>query len=253
MEAKALLRRPPRRAALHGRHRRLRWRHPAVRVRPEPPGPARRPHPAVLVPGHDHPDHQRRRLRAARPLHGRADADNERWQDWDNRELLQGQNTMQGFDSDWQALTGAPGSTECIEGWRGSTPLAMNPTFGLAAEHGTGRRPVRPGQILAELGAGEPGYPEDFPDLGRLPAHPRGPRASGWTGRTGRTSRTSTASTRPPASPGCRGTTSASSMAPVRGPGAHHPRGVPRPQRPGRHLGRARGRRPESPAAWSRP
>ena len=95
------------------------------------------------------------------------DADNERWQDWDNRELLEGQNTLQGFESDWQELTDAPGSTECIEGWRGSTPLAMNPTFGLAAEMDQVVLPYV-GEILARQAAGEPAYPEDFPDLGRL-------------------------------------------------------------------------------------
>ena len=56
---------------LHGRHRRLRRRHPAVPLRPEPPGPARRRDPDALLPRHGHADHPRRRLRAARALHGR--------------------------------------------------------------------------------------------------------------------------------------------------------------------------------------
>ena len=60
-----------RRAALHGRRGRLRRRDPAVRVRPEPQRPARRRHPAVLVSRHGHADDPRRRLRAARALHGR--------------------------------------------------------------------------------------------------------------------------------------------------------------------------------------
>ena len=59
-------------AALHRRPRRLRRRDPAVRLRPEPPGPDhRRRDPAVLVPRHGHADDPRRRLRAARALHGR--------------------------------------------------------------------------------------------------------------------------------------------------------------------------------------
>ena len=65
------LRRALRRAAVHGRHRRLRRRDPAVPVRPEPPRPARRRDPDALVPRHGHPDHPHRRLRAARALHGR--------------------------------------------------------------------------------------------------------------------------------------------------------------------------------------
>ena len=65
------LRRAVRRAAVHGRHRRLRRRHPAVPLRPEPPGPARRRDPDALLPRHGHADHPRRRLRVARALHGR--------------------------------------------------------------------------------------------------------------------------------------------------------------------------------------
>ena len=38
----------------------LRRRHPAVRLRPEPPRPLGRRHPAVLLPGHGHPDDPRR-------------------------------------------------------------------------------------------------------------------------------------------------------------------------------------------------
>ena len=57
-----------RRAALHGRRRRLGRRDPAVRLRPEPSGPARRGDPAVLVPRHGHADDPRRRLRAARAV-----------------------------------------------------------------------------------------------------------------------------------------------------------------------------------------
>ena len=64
------VRRALRRAALHGRRGRLRRRDPAVRLRAEPPGPDRRGHPAVLVPRHGHADDPRRRLRAARELHG---------------------------------------------------------------------------------------------------------------------------------------------------------------------------------------
>jgi len=95
------------------------------------------------------------------------DGDNPRWDDWDNRQIIQGQNTIEGFTSEWQARTGATGSSECIEGWRGATPLAMNPTFGLAVGMDEVIMPFV-GELLAKLGAGQPVYPDDFPDLGRL-------------------------------------------------------------------------------------
>ncbi|MEZ5239304.1 MAG: DUF6351 family protein [Microthrixaceae bacterium] len=95
------------------------------------------------------------------------DGDNARWRDWDQRKLLQGQNTIEGFESDWQELTGASGSSECIEGWRGATPLALNPTFGLATGMDDALLPYAD-ELLARAAAGEPAVPEDFPDLGRL-------------------------------------------------------------------------------------
>ena len=95
------------------------------------------------------------------------DAANLRWDDWDNRKLIEGLNSIQGYTSDWQARMGATGSSECIEGWRGSTPLAMNPTFGLAPGEDTAVVAFLP-EILAKIGAGQPAYPDDFPDLGRL-------------------------------------------------------------------------------------
>ena len=57
-----------RRARLHGGRGRIGRRHPAVRLRPEPPGADRRRHPPVLVLRHGHPDDPRRRLRAAGAL-----------------------------------------------------------------------------------------------------------------------------------------------------------------------------------------
>jgi hypothetical protein len=89
------------------------------------------------------------------------DAGNPRWRDWDNRKLIEGNNSIEGFTSDWQARTAATGSSECIEGWRGSTPLAMNPTFGFSP----GMDDVVP-LYLDDVLAGR--YPEEFPDLGRL-------------------------------------------------------------------------------------
>jgi len=95
------------------------------------------------------------------------DGSNPRWQDWDHRKILQGQNTIEGFESDWQRLTGDTGSSECIEGWRGATPLALNPTFGLAVDM---EKAIAPHQdeLIAKILAGQPPVPDDFPDLGRL-------------------------------------------------------------------------------------
>jgi len=68
------------------------------------------------------------------------------WADWDRRELLQGLNSVEGYlGSNARALNEAKdllqaqlgidlprqsGSSECIEGWLGLLPLAMNPLFG---------------------------------------------------------------------------------------------------------------------------
>lgn len=93
--------------------------------------------------------------------------DPDRWADWDQRRILQGQNTIEGFTSSWQARTGDTGSSECIEGWRGATPLAMNPNFGLATGMEKAFVPYLT-EILTELNAGRAPYPADFPDLGRL-------------------------------------------------------------------------------------
>ena len=95
------------------------------------------------------------------------DAANPRWADWDDRKIIQGQNTIEGFSSDWQARTGDTGSSECIEGWRGATPLAMNPNFGLATGMDDAVMPYL-GELLAKVGAGQPVYPDDFPDMGRM-------------------------------------------------------------------------------------
>ncbi len=55
------------------------------------------------------------------------DADNPRWQDWDQRELLEGLNAHPTLPNRYRG--GAPGLSECVNGWRGLTPLAMNPLF----------------------------------------------------------------------------------------------------------------------------
>ncbi len=66
------------------------------------------------------------------------DKDNPKWKLWSNRREVEGLNAIDGFtDSSWDFLgegkpTGSnagPGSSECIEGWRGLTPLAVNPLW----------------------------------------------------------------------------------------------------------------------------
>jgi hypothetical protein len=57
------------------------------------------------------------------------DAANPKWRDWDQREWLIGLNGNAAFPNPY---TGQPGSDECVNGWRGLTPLAMNPLFGTA-------------------------------------------------------------------------------------------------------------------------
>jgi hypothetical protein len=91
---------------------------------------------------------------------------NARWLDWDQRRLVQGLNSIHGFTSSWQQRTGAGGSTECVEGWRGLTPLAMNPLFGFAS----GMDNVLPaylGELLMKIIGGQRPIPDDFPDVGR--------------------------------------------------------------------------------------
>jgi Tannase-like family of unknown function (DUF6351) len=64
------------------------------------------------------------------------DRGNPKWQTTKNRTLLVGLNAEDSvpdplipFKNRWGYAT-APGSTECINAWRGLTPLAMNPRFG---------------------------------------------------------------------------------------------------------------------------
>jgi hypothetical protein len=54
------------------------------------------------------------------------DGDNPKWQDWENRTALIGLNASATVGNPY---TGQPGSTECVEGWRGLTPLALNPQW----------------------------------------------------------------------------------------------------------------------------
>ena len=57
------------------------------------------------------------------------DAGNPRWQNWDNRTLLEGMNAR---DDLFNPYTQSEGLSECVNGWRGLSPLALNPHYGRA-------------------------------------------------------------------------------------------------------------------------
>lgn len=53
-----------------------------------------------------------------------------KWATWSNRTILQGMAAWDDLPNPY--FDGAPGLTECINGWRGLSPLALNPHFGTA-------------------------------------------------------------------------------------------------------------------------
>ena len=58
-----------------------------------------------------------------------------KWIDWSSRTRLEGLNAINGFPNPYLPLLppGFPsGSSECINGWRGLSPLVLNPAFGTA-------------------------------------------------------------------------------------------------------------------------
>ena len=55
------------------------------------------------------------------------DGANPKWQNWDNREWLEGLNADSTLPNPYRG--GAPGNSECVNGWRGLTPLALNPLW----------------------------------------------------------------------------------------------------------------------------
>jgi hypothetical protein len=59
-------------------------------------------------------------------------ADNPKWQNWDNRKLLEGLNSSSTVRNPY---TGKPGSSECVTAWRGLTPLVLNPLYGSAGSN----------------------------------------------------------------------------------------------------------------------
>jgi hypothetical protein len=71
------------------------------------------------------------------------DAANPKWRSWEDREWLIGLNGNAAFPNPY---TGRPGSDECVNGWRGLTPLALNPLFGTA---GAGTERMNPAVMAA--------------------------------------------------------------------------------------------------------
>ena len=89
--------------------------------------------PAVLVPRHGHADDPRRRLRAARALarlEGARRARSRPGATWVNRTLIEGLNASAAIAEPVRAADAVhadAGLDECINGWRGLSPLALNP------------------------------------------------------------------------------------------------------------------------------
>jgi hypothetical protein len=72
------------------------------------------------------------------------DAANPKWRNWDDREWLEGLTAHATRPNPYRG--GAPGNTECVNGWRGLLPLAMNPLFGTA---GAGTERMDPAVMAA--------------------------------------------------------------------------------------------------------
>lgn len=72
------------------------------------------------------------------------DAANPRWQTWSNRTLLEGLNAS---DTVFNPYTQSPGASECVMGWRGLSPLVLNPHYGRAE----GQELYQPPQAVTEI------------------------------------------------------------------------------------------------------
>ena len=72
------------------------------------------------------------------------DGSNPKWQNWDNREWLEGLNAHATLPNPYRG--GAPGNSECVKGWRGLTPLALNPLWFQSLRRARPDGPGRDGQ-----------------------------------------------------------------------------------------------------------
>lgn len=99
------------------------------------------------------------------------DAGNPRWATWTNRTLLEGLNASDTLPNPYRM--GAPGLTECINGWRGLSPLVLNPLWGyqpayLSVFHPAGAilaaQWTHFGDIVNIVGLGADGYARNYWD-----------------------------------------------------------------------------------------
>ncbi|MCJ7558116.1 MAG: DUF6351 family protein, partial [Gammaproteobacteria bacterium] len=91
------------------------------------------------------------------------DGANPRWQDWPSRTLLEGMNAS---NTVFNPFTQSLGNSECINGWRGLSPLALNPRYGFV----DGQELIEPqaavaaiqwthfGDLVNIYGVGDDGY-----------------------------------------------------------------------------------------------
>jgi hypothetical protein len=97
------------------------------------------------------------------------DGSNTRWQTWSNRTLLEGMNAS---DTVFNPYTQSLGNSECVNGWRGLSPLALNPHYG----HARGQELYEPqsavaaiewthfGDLVNVYGVAEDGFARNFWD-----------------------------------------------------------------------------------------
>jgi hypothetical protein len=72
------------------------------------------------------------------------DGANPRWQTWPNRTLLEGLNAS---DTQFNPYTQSFGNSECVNGWRGLSPLVLNPVWGFV----TGQDQIEPQAAVAAI------------------------------------------------------------------------------------------------------
>lgn len=72
------------------------------------------------------------------------DVANPRWQDWPSRTLLEGMNAS---STVFNPYTGAPGNSECVNAWRGLSPLVLNPLYGAVG----GQELIEPQSAVAAI------------------------------------------------------------------------------------------------------
>jgi hypothetical protein len=97
------------------------------------------------------------------------DAVNPRWADWSNRTLIEGLNAS---NSVFNPYTGSLGASECVMGWRGLSPLALNPLYGYADNQELYEPPTAVGAIewshfgdlINVYGVADDGYARSFWD-----------------------------------------------------------------------------------------